>query len=342
MAQIGSVGVAQNTPSLNSGGVYWRGTDGNIYWKTSNGTQNLGANPSAATLSTSQQIADPNPGGGQAAVATGRPSTGANAPELDTAALGATDAAINSLGTEASVGNQNIDDSLRSVMGRYDQDRSKNEGNYNDSTVTNNQNLQKNKQNALVAAAQGRRGLRGTLSALGALSGDGIILSDRAVTDAANDDIGEAADTFSGNQTSLDKAWREFDDEDKERRAEAQTSASNQRTALEGSIASKRQQLLQKKAELYSKGGRNAEAAALLGEAGGLNNEIASKSRVAATPITERSAAFTPGDLEDYLAGAGDMTVDVAAGGNGGAGAGTPSTLLAGRKDRKEKEAVAA
>jgi hypothetical protein len=326
-----------------AGGVYWKGTDGNIYYKTSSGVSNLGSGgASQAILNGASEIADPNPGGTQTTT-TAAPRTTSTAPVLDTAALASTDQAIGSLDTEFNNGAANIDDSLRNVTGRYDAERGRNEGDYNENSVTNNQNLQKNKHNALIAAAQGRRGLRGTLSAIGALNGSGVDLSDRVVTDAANGDIGEASDTFRGNQTTLDKAWRNFDEEDRQRRADAETSAKNSRTALEGSIAGKRQQMLNTKADILAKGGRQADADAIRGQAGGLNNEIATKSRVTAAPIVERSAAFTPGELADYLAGQGDMTVDVAAGGAGGQAGGIPgaSTLLAGKKDRKKDAAVA-
>ena len=200
--------------------------------------------------------------------------------------------------------------------------------------------MQKNKQNALVAAAQGRRGLRGTLAALGALSGDGGVLADRAVTTAANQDIGEAADTFAGNAQVLDKSIKKSREEDADRRAEAETTRTNQRTALEGSIASKRQGYFQKLAEIFGGADRTGEADSYLRQAGDLNNEIASKTRVASTAFAPRSAAFTPGDLESYLAGAGDMTVDVTAGGVG-EGA-NPTTLSAGRKKKEERELAAA
>jgi hypothetical protein len=341
----GGTGVNLSTAKL-AGGVYWTGTDGNVYYKTSSGTTNLGAGgASQAILNGANRIDDPNPGGTQTTTRTAAPSgTGTTAPVLDQAALTSTDQAIGSLDTEFGAGNANIDDSLRNVTGKYDAERGRNEGDYNENTVTNNQNLQKNKQNALLAAAQGRRGLRGTLSAIGALSGDGIAISDRVVTDAANDDVGEAADTATANQGTLDKAWKNFDEEDRQRRAEAETNARNSKTALEGSIASKRQTMLNQKADILAKGGRQADADAIRGQAGGLNQEIASKSRVAAAPIVERGAAFTPGELENYLAGAGDMTVDVASGGAGGGipGVDAASTILAGRKKKEAAQAVAA
>lgn len=261
-------------------------------------------------------------------------------PKLNQAAVDATNAAIGSLDVERDTGYRNIDDSFNSLISRYQKEASQNEADYGEQTETNTNNLQKNNQNALVAAAQGRRGLRGTLAALGALSGDGGVLADRAVTTAANQDIGEAADTFATNAQGLDKAINRFRDEDKDRRAEAETTRTNQRTALEGSIASKRQNYFQKLAEIFGQADQEGAANENLAKAGALNNEIASKTRVASTAFNPRTAAFTPGDLESYLAGAGDMTVDVTAGGTG-EGA-NPTSLTAGRRKKEERELAGA
>lgn len=279
--------------------------------------------------------ADANGNVSSAPVAPAAP-TGPAKPQLNQAAVDATNQAISSLDVERDTGYRNIDDSFGSLISRYAKEAAQNEGDYTEQTETNTNNLQKNKQNALVAAAQGRRGLRGTLSAIGALSGDGGVLADRAVTTSANQDIGEAADTFAGNAQGLDKAIGRFREEDKDRRAEAETTRNNQRTALEGSIAAKRQNYFQKLAEIFGQADRTADADANLRRAGDLNNEIASKTRVAATAFSPRAAAFTPGDLESYLAGAGDMTVDVAAGGMGGQS--NPTSILAGRGRRRDRE----
>lgn len=275
-----------------------------------------------------------------------RTSAAAPAPPkvVNQAAVSATQQAIDSLGTEEQVGNQNIDQGLGSLMGRYDLEAGRANEDFNEQTVTNNQNLQRNRQNALVSAAQGRRGLRGTLAAMGALSGTGIDLADRAVTSEANQDLGGAAETAAANVGTLTKAKKRFDEEDTVRRDEARTTAENQRTALRGNIASKRQQMYQKMAEIFEEGGNTAEAGRFLGMAGGLNNEIAANTRVAATPFTAKSAAFTPGTLESYLAGAGDMTVSVGEGGT--AGNLNPTSILAGRsgrrKSREEEELAVA
>jgi len=259
---------------------------------------------------------------------------------LNAAAIANTQKAIGSLDTELNTGSGNIDASYGSLVGKYDKEASQTAEDYDEQTVSNNKSLDKNRQNALLAAAQGRRGLRGTLSAIGALSGDGGFLADNAVRTSANEDIGGAVDTYATNATGLDKAKSRFDEEDRDRRREAETARINQRTALEGAVAGKRQGFLQKMAELFGSSGNNAEATRVLNEAGDLNQTIAAKSAVAATPFTERKAAFTPGDLERYLAGAGDMTVDVAGGGLGGT---KPATLLAGKAlgRRRDEEELA-
>lgn len=254
------------------------------------------------------------------------------------AALNNTQKSIDSLGTELNVGYGNIDAEANAVRSRYQREAEGNEKDYSTQTVNNNQSLLKNKQNALQAAAQGARGLRSTLSSIGALGGTGQTLANRAVTNAANQDIGEASETAAGNARTLDTAIGKFRDEDRARREELEVSARNNRTALEGRVESKRQGFLQKMAELFSELGDAGQATNYLNQAGDLNNTIAAKTAVAQAPIAARGAAFTPGALADYLAGTGDMTVSAEAGDATGEGA-TPGTILAGRgKDERKRQ----
>lgn len=266
---------------------------------------------------------------------TGGSSGGSTVDPLNQAAIENTRKAIDSLGTEINVGRKNIGEGYDSVIGQYNRDRTRTKSDYDEETVTNTQNLTKNKQNALLAAAQGRRGLRGTLASIGALGGTGSFLADRAVTEGANQDIGGATDTFSTNAGKLDKAWNRFSEEDEDRRREARVARENQETALEGQIAAKRQNFYQKMAELFGDADQNDQARLWLDRAGNLNDVIAAKTRVMATPFTTKAAAFTPGDLAKYLAGAGDMTVGV---GGGAPGIGDPGSILFGRRPRRRDE----
>lgn len=253
------------------------------------------------------------------------------------AAINNTQKAYDSTATELNVGYGNIDNETNSIRSRYDREAQTNEGDYNTQTVNNNQSLLKNKQNALQAAAQGARGLRSTLASIGALGGTGQVLANRAVTNSANQDLGEASETAAGNARTLDTAIGKFRDEDKIRRDELEVQKNNNRTALEGRVESKRQGFLQKMAELFNEIGDSGRATDYLNRAGDMNNTIAQKTAVAAAPIAARGAAFTPGTLADYLAGTGDMTVTTQAGDATGMGT-TPSSILAGRKDEKRKQ----
>lgn len=325
--------------------VYWIGADGNVWFRSGDNVQNAGKlikdygnGFDAQYLSAeSERIDDPNPPKESAPSVTTTDGSGTQK-VLNQAAIDNTQKAVGSLDDELGIGYKNIDDNFASLIGGYDSERGRTEGEYNEGKVTNTQNLQKNKQNALVTAAQGLRGLRGVLGSIGALSGDGQTLANRAVTAEANADIGGATDTFAGNAQNLDKAWDRFDEEDERRRAEARTAKTNQRTALEGSIASKRQNFFQKLAELYGEVDDTGNATNWLNKAGDLNSVIAQKSRVQSTPFQKRGAAFTPGELENYLAGAGDRTVEVRRGGTEGELAG--DGLLAGisqKEDENEK-----
>lgn len=338
-------------------GVYWRGTDGNLYVKADgfhNGQVSQfnpqeGNTAQADFINGLKEISDPNTGGHVEGVSTvasaggaGSAATAAEAAKraANEAGRSNTQKAIDSLDTELSVGNKNIDDEAASITSKYDKEAAANEADYGEQTVTNNQSLLRNKQNALVAGAQGARGLRATLSSLGALGGDGIKLANRAVTNAANQDIGEATETAGTNAVTLDKSISRARDEDKDRRDELATQQRNQKTALEGKVESKRQSYFQKMADLFGEVGDAGNATSWLNRAGDLNAPIAAKTAVAATPFSTRAAAFTPGTLADYLAGAGDMTVSTADGGNGSA-PNTPTSILAGRKDKERKQAQA-
>jgi len=339
--------------------VYWLGQDGNIWFRGNDGVQNMGK-PSSQGFTQApfrqgmsdkgfsaergsaeaRLISDPNPGGGSTGnnpfSGGGGGGGGSSANVLNQGAVDATQQAINSLGTSRSVGLKNIMDSYSSLMGKYDRDRSRNQADYNEQDVTNNQNLLKNKQNALLAGAQGRRGLRGTLASIGALSGDGGKLADRAVTNTVNQDVGEAADSYASNAQTLGRAWKNFEDEDFDRRSEAKTAKRNQKTDLERSLAEKRQGFYSKMADLYGQADNTGESNKWLSRVGGLNEVIARNQGVAATPFTERKAAFTPGTLESYLAGAGDMTARVSEGGMGGQG--SNPTVIAGRGLNRRRE----
>lgn len=334
------------------------GTYGTDRW-SSQGTNKPGYDSTGRKISTSSNQNQPLPevkntssqvnngsgsfsGGGSYAASSAAAAQEAARRAANAASRNATQQAIDSLGTELDTGRRNIHTERDAIASRYDRERGTAKKEYDDNIVTNDTNLAKNKQNSLLSAAQGLRGLRSVMASIGALSGDGGKLANRAVQTEANKDIGGAADTYAQNAQQLDKSWDKFDEEDQDRRNQLEVQRQNQETALEGKVASKRQGYLQKMADLFGEVGDAGSAQRLIGEAGGLNNEIASKTAVAAAPFQARTAAFTPGDLADYLAGAGDMTVDVVGGDSTGLAPELNTTLLAGRKKRDERGAPVA
>lgn len=336
--------------------VYWVGADGNVWARSGDKVSNYGklikdfdgkgfdAQYQSAGSDGDlvwDRIADPNKPQEESAPVVASGGGGDSGPNrvLNEAAVNNTKKALGSLDTELDTQYKNIDDSYDSLIGGYDKERTRTKGEYDDGVVSNTQDLQRNKQNALVSGAQGLRGLRGVLASIGALSGDGSNLANRAVTTETNQDIGGAAESYSGNAVKLDKAWDRFDEEDEDRRADAETAKKNQRIAAQGEILSKRQNFYQKLAELYGEVDNIGEATSWLDRAGDLNTSIAEKSRVKATPFQKRGAAFTPGELESYLAGAGDMTVEVAP--NASNGTGGPNSVLARQGKRRKEEELA-
>lgn len=215
--------------------------------------------------------------------------------------------------TQYSTGVSAVDKALAQLMGRYDAETKTNEDSYKTQADTNMNNLQKNKQAAMVNAAQGRRGLFGTLSSLGALSGDGITLANKAVQKGANDDLTGASENFGENQSGIDTAIGQFRQDDKFRRENANTSAENAKTNVAANVAKSRMSFYSNLANDYADMGNAAEAKRYSDLAAGLYPEMA-RTSLPETGLAYTGAAFTPASLQNYIAGADTTRVSTAPG----------------------------
>lgn len=305
--------------------VYWLGADGNIYLKGNKGVQNVGRPfngndslkdqgfDSTMMSAGATRIADPNPprqaaaapqnpnGGGQAAAPAAPPKVDKSSSiALNNAGLAAVDQQLNSNVSA-------IDRSLNDLKGRYNAEATANEASYTENSNNNQNNLQKNKQTAYVNAAQGRQGLFGTLSSLGALSGSGIDLANRAVQKGANDDLSGAADNYSENQSGLDTSIGTFRREDEFRKKDADTRAADAKVNASNQASKDRLNFFGNLINDYSAMGDEANAKAFTAKASALYPALAETSRPNAS-LNYSSAAFTAPSLENYLAGA-DSTV---------------------------------
>lgn len=314
-----------------AGAVYWVGANGNIYLKSSAGVQSLGSAQGTGALvaapgstmklggTTATRIADPNPprqtntgntytapsggGGGSVAAAPVLPDK-SNDIALQLAGLSAVDQQFNT-------GISTIDRSLGNIIGGYDAEATANTTDYQRSVDQNQNNLQKNRQTALVNAAQGRAGLTGTLASLGALNGSGLVLRDRAVQKGANDDLAGADNTFGTNQSALDTSINTFKRQDEQRRKDANVAAQNAKLTVENNAAQNRLQAYKELANDYSEMGNGGEAARYTALASQLFPTLA-RTSVPNIPLTAQAAAYTPASLASYIAGTNPTTVAVA------------------------------
>jgi hypothetical protein len=342
-------------------GVYWTGADGNIYIKQAgqSGVKNYGtaehlaASPIAGSFSPLtglKQINDPNapaaavqasadPGGiGSGGISAPTGGTSGAAAAAPVYADKSNDIALNNAGLGAvdeqtTNGINAVNKSLAGIIGGYDTEKAANETNYGGQSDTNQNNLQKNKQSALIGAAQGRKGLFGTLSSLGALNGDGINLANDAVRTGANEDLSGAADNFATNQSGLDTAIGTFRAEDKARRDRAGTAADDARTNVNNQGARSKQTFLTNLSNDYSAEGKAPEAADYSGRAAALYPQVAATS-IPSSNLAPEAAAFTPTSLSSYLSNASGTQVSATptqSGGSAGPG-GLPGLVAANKK----------
>lgn len=302
------------------GAVYWIGGDGNIYYGggTGGGVQNMGKPIAAAGTNTANgfdsmngsfeatQIADPL---AKAALPPGYDSTGGSKYVDTTAARNETQGQLDSLNPRLENMNASSKQALDSLLSTYGQEDTLNNQKLTDQKTTNEQQHSANINGALTSAAQGRQGLRSTLSSLNALNGTGSLLADRAVASAANKDVGGANDTFDTNAKSLNDAGNTLDLEQRRRQDQAKTDYQNALTKNAGKIAGDRQGLFKDMAGFFTQSGNDGEAANWLAKINGENPAVEAADNVQAPTFQPMSAAFSPQALSNYLAGSKSMAV---------------------------------
>lgn len=313
--------VNPNAPATPQGrSVYWVGNDGNVWFKNDQGVSNAGKAirtgdggfDTDSLSAEATRIDDPNPRGG--AIAPQDPNGNRSAAEKPdkTNDINLNQAGLGSVDTQTAAGLSAIDKALGTLNGQYDEETGANNKTYQTNSDTNQGNLQKNKQSSFINAAQGRQGLFGTLSSLGALNGSGIELANNAVKHGADLDLSSAADNYATNQSGLDTAIETYRREDKSRRENAELQAGNAKTNVNNDAARSKQNFYKNIANDYD----------LMGNAGGAKDysdrAAALYPQVAATNVPNANlgysaAAFNSPSLASYIAGAGGTQVSASA-----------------------------
>lgn len=212
-----------------------------------------------------------------------------------------------------------------SAKAGYDAGDALDKQSFDQNKSTNEQTYEANHQKALLNAANGATGLRGVLASLGALSGSGLDVIHRLVSNAANSDAGEARQTFDANATNLSDAWGKTTQAEHQRRADAEATLANNFQDNKANVLTSKQSILQQLAQAFGPG--TAEGDNYAAQATALAAPIADTTRASVAPYAKASSLFSPVELAKYLAGTQNLNVSTAPGADSGANTADPTAL---------------
>jgi len=195
----------------------------------------------------------------------------------------------------------------RAIKG-YDEQDQLDRGAYDKNVDQNEQSFTTNNQRALLNAANASSGLRGVLSSLGALGGSGVDIVRRLVGLAANEDTGASRQNFDVNADNLTTSWSAAEREQRQRRQDAEATLSNEMQNNKADVLNSRQSIYKELAGLY--GPDASEGMDYASKASALSAPIAATTRATVAPYAKSSSLYSPGALQEYLAGTQNLEVD--------------------------------
>jgi hypothetical protein len=327
-----------------AGGVYWIGQDGNVYYGSGApgaGVVNYGSassytpvqgglnasNPAGNKMAQSvadgagillgTQIADPLAGGGSSA--PGNP-TGATHPALDTAAIGNTQASIDQIPGILQAALASEDNNFGNVNSGFDVQQGQQQGTYDKSTVTNQQNYDSNFMDAIRAGIKGLHGLYQILRGTGAEGGTAQDQVQQIVGDTTSGDIRTGADTRDQNQGQLDSSLASFLTDLKGKRQAAADTHTNNAAAIRRDSNTNLQDLYSKMAGFYGNAGDTANANNWMSKAGSLTPAIASDSKAVTSRYDTTPVVIHAPNLTSFAAPSQPAVATAPEDGNVGAG----------------------
>jgi hypothetical protein len=215
-----------------------------------------------------------------------------------------------------------LNNKLREARGEYEAilksyaaDELANKDTFDKKLSQNEGNRESQQQAALLAAANGSRGLYSALASIGALGGTGKVLANRAVSNEANVDIGNANKTFDTNSGALYDSYGELKKQEDQRKRDAELTLKKSEQALRYDATSQRQQLLKDMADLWGKAGNFGQSDRYTGDASKLTADLMKNTRPNVGTYATSPLQYSAPALQNYLAGANDMTVSTSAGG---------------------------
>lgn len=321
--------VSSKPVGSRDGQVFWTGTDGNIWLRETSGkTTNMGTPQQAQSwnyiLNGAREIGDPLPGGAQqqqqdTGLGGGGGLTASSAAagpvyQDTTAARQGTQTTLDSLDTILNNKLAEADGEYNALLGTYGEEETANAASYTKNREGNENNREAQQQAALLAAANGGRGLNSVLASLGALGGTGKLLANRAVSNEANLDIGQANKTFDTNATNLFDSYGKIKKQEEQRRKDADLTLEKTKQSSRYDTAETRQKLMKDMADLWSKAGNFGEANKWTGDAAKVTSDLVANTRPQVGSYARTPLQYSAPALDSYLAGANDMSVNTSAG----------------------------
>lgn len=289
-------------------GVYWLGADGNTYVKADgvNGGEvmALGSgwdqNQNAVDLINSlERIDDPNP---PKQTTTSTASTGGGgttaAKVFNQAGADNTQRAIDQMPGLLERALAATRQDYQNTEKGFDAQRAAQQGTYDTSTVTNQQNYDSNFMDSIRSGIKGLGGLMALLRGTGAGGGTAEDLARDTVGGVTAQDIRGGADTQKENQTALDSSLGSFLTELQLKRQKNKDALANNERAATRDSSTQLQKLFGDMAGFYGDVGNTAEANNWMSKAGALTPEIFANSSTQVspydtTPVTVQAPQLT-------------------------------------------------
>lgn len=207
------------------------------------------------------------------------------------------------------------------LQSQFDSERDQNQAQYDERSLTNQQNYNKNLMQSLYGGIDGLQGLMSILRGQGAQYGSARDMVGRAVEGQTTRDITQGADTRNENQTALDAALSAFTNQDENRRRQAEATRDNNLQALQANRLTSQRDAYNQLAEVYGAAGNTAQAQKYAADAVGLDPRITSLAR---TNVADYSPFQSISQTPDLTAFAGPSSPGAisAGGGQGNLGSG--------------------
>lgn len=303
---------------MDNGAVYWIGQDGNIWYKDSGGTRNMG--PAGANVTrpdatgfydpwadvqetpirfNATQIADPMVQQNTATAPSGGTSTGK---VFNQAGADNTQRTIDQIPGLLQAALESEANSYGNTVNGYNSAEGVQRKTYDTGTTTNQQNYDSNFMDSIRAGIKGLGGLMALLRGTGASGGTAENLARDTVGGVTSNDIRTGADTQKENQGALDSSLSTFLTDLQQKRKAAEDTHTNNMRAINRDSNTQLQDLFGKMAGFYGDVGNTAAANDWMNRAGALTPDIAANSKTQVSPYDTTPVAIQAPQLTAFAA----------------------------------------